>query len=65
MANEMYGMSDLVKATGISKHRIVYALERGVIPEPRRLAGRRCFSPTDIDRIRRWFGSTNKPRTER
>ncbi len=65
MANEMYGMSDLVKATGISRHRIIYAIERGFIAEPRRLAGRRCFSATDIDRINSWFGRTDKPRTER
>lgn len=65
MANEMYGMSDLVKATGISKHRIVYALERGVIPEPRRLAGRRCFSAIDIDWIKRWFETTGKTKAGR
>jgi DNA-binding transcriptional MerR regulator len=51
----MYGIGEVAAMTGIASHRIKYLLQKGVIPEPARVAGRRCFMPADIEAVRRHF----------
>lgn len=53
----MLSISETAKATGIAPYRIKYALETKAIPEPGRLAGRRCFTPEDVERVRRHFAA--------
>ena len=51
----LFSMSDAAKATGVAGYRIKYALKTRRIPEPGRVGGRRCFSPEDVELIRRHF----------
>lgn len=55
MSKELMSISEIVKRTGVAKHRIVYALESGKIREPRTLNGRRCFASSDLRKIQHFF----------
>lgn len=55
MSKELMSISEVVKRTGVAKHRIVYALETGHLQEPRTLNGRRCFSSSDLRKIQTFF----------
>jgi hypothetical protein len=62
MGKELLSMSEVVKRTGIKRHRIVYALISGKLREPDTLNGRRCFSQSDLLKIQAYFQRrTNKP----
>jgi DNA-binding transcriptional MerR regulator len=53
----LFSMSEAAKATGVAPYRIKFALETRRIPEPGRVGGRRCFSPDDVELIRRHFAA--------
>lgn len=53
----LFSMSEAAAAAGVASYRIKYALETGVLKEPQRLAGRRCFTPEDVERVRRHFAA--------
>lgn len=55
MPSRLLSMADIVRESQIPKYRIVYALEKGVLREPQRLNGRRCFTATDLERIVAFF----------
>ena len=61
MGKELLSMSEVVKRTGIKRHRIVYALQSGKLHEPDTLNGRRCFSSRDLERIQTYFQRRTKP----
>ncbi len=56
----MLSMSEAARATGVAPHRIKYALITGLLKEPAKAGGRRCFSPEDMERIRRHFAAAPK-----
>ena len=49
------GMKEVVRELKIPRHRIIYALSSGKIPEPGRIQGRRVFTKDDIAVIRAYF----------
>ncbi len=51
----MYSMGEVAAMTGIASYRIKYLLQKGVLREPARIAGRRVFVPADIEAVRRHF----------
>ena len=51
----LLSLGDLVKESGIPRHRICYALATGRLKEPARLKNRRCFSPRDLERVKQFF----------
>ena len=60
MTKRLLSMADVCKKSMIPRHRVAYALERGVIKEPPRVGGRRCFSSRDLEAIRSYFGKDSK-----
>jgi DNA-binding transcriptional MerR regulator len=54
---------DVVKQSGIPKHKIVYAMERGFLKEPQMISGRRCFTEKELESIKEYFA--NKPKKEK
>jgi len=48
---QLYTISDVAKRLDVPQHRIVYLIQRGRVPEPFRLSGRRIFTQRDVDRI--------------
>lgn len=57
----MLSISEVARAAGVARHRLAYALQTGAVREPARLAGRRCFSPEDIELVRRHFAAVDTP----
>jgi DNA-binding transcriptional MerR regulator len=57
----MYSIGEVAKACGVAPYQIKYMLLKGVLKEPRRLAGRRCFADRDLERVRRYLES-RKPK---
>lgn len=55
MSKHLYSMADVVKLTGVARHRIVYRLQNGELREPNTLHGRRCFSSSDLRKIENFF----------
>jgi DNA-binding transcriptional MerR regulator len=53
----MLSMSEAARAAGVAPHRIKYGLKTGLLKEPARAGGRRCFTPEDVERIRRHFAA--------
>jgi DNA-binding transcriptional MerR regulator len=51
----MYSIGEVAKACGVAPYQIKYMLKTGMLKEPRRLAGRRCFTATDLEKVRRHF----------
>jgi DNA-binding transcriptional MerR regulator len=50
---EMYGTGEVAGILGIPRWRLLYLLERGVLPEATSsIAGRRLFTETDVERLR-------------
>jgi DNA-binding transcriptional MerR regulator len=56
----MFSMSDVAAATGVASYRIKYALETGALDESKRLAGRRCFTLEDVERVRKYFATEGR-----
>ncbi len=46
---------DVVRKLTIPRHRIIYALSIGGIPEPAKIQGRRMFTEEDLRIIRHHF----------
>lgn len=61
----LFSMSEAAKAAGVAGYRIKYALETHKIPEPGRVGGRRCFSPDDVELIRRHFAAAARGPADR
>jgi DNA-binding transcriptional MerR regulator len=57
----MLSISEVARVTGVARHRLAYALQTGAVQEPARLAGRRCFSPEDVERVRQHFAAMDTP----
>ena len=51
----MYSIAEVARANGIAPYQVKYLLQKGVLKEPQRLNGRRCFTPADLERVRRHF----------
>lgn len=45
---ELLTIGDVAKRLDVPQYRIVYLLQRGRVPEPPRLSGRRIFSQQDL-----------------
>lgn len=58
----MQSMTEAAKAAGVAPWRVRYAIENGSIPAPATCAGRRCFLPADIARIKRHFAAVTRRR---
>lgn len=48
---ELLTIGDVAKRLDVPQYRIVYLLQRGRVPEPPRLSGRRIFTEQDMDHI--------------
>lgn len=48
---QLFTISDVAKQLNVPHHRIVYLIQRGRVPEPFRLSGRRIFTQRDVDHI--------------
>lgn len=55
MPTRLLSMSDVVRESGVPRHKLVYALSTNRLREPRRLQNRRCFSPQDLEQIKKYF----------
>jgi hypothetical protein len=52
-------MQDCARQLQIQSYRIQYAYAHGRVPEPRlRIAGRRVFTPDDLEQLAKHFGVT-------
>lgn len=48
----------------IPRHRISYALDRGFLPEPARISGRRMFTASDVQFIAHYFATRQEVQNE-
>lgn len=48
---ELLTIGDVAKRLDVPQYRIVYLLQRGRVPEPPRLSGRRIFTQQDLTHI--------------
>jgi DNA-binding transcriptional MerR regulator len=53
--NSMMSISEVSTATGVARHRIVYAIKTNRIPKPMHVLNRRAFTSADVQRIRDYF----------
>jgi DNA-binding transcriptional MerR regulator len=53
MKKQLYSLGDVAETLSVPRHRIVYVLESGRVPEPQRLGGRRVFTEADVSAIAR------------
>jgi DNA-binding transcriptional MerR regulator len=57
-------LKDVARVLDIKPYRIEYLLANGIVPEPQlRVAGRRLFTPDDVQRLAKHFG-VKLPETE-
>ena len=49
--NQLHTLGDVARRLRVARHRIVYVLESGRVPEPQRLGGRRVFTEADVSAI--------------
>ena len=57
-----YSLADVAKLVSIKAYRITYAISVGLIPEPEsRIAGKRCFSTSDLSTIKKHFETVSQP----
>ena len=59
MKTRLLSMADVARESMVPRHRISYALEIGLLREPPRVGGRRCFGPRDLEAIRTHFGKAS------
>jgi DNA-binding transcriptional MerR regulator len=64
---DYYTMAEVVRRLKtIPRHKITFALDRGFIPEPAKISGRRMFTAQDIEVIQLYFskkeGASNEPK---
>ena len=56
--NENMSLKDVAALLGVKAYRIEYLLAHGLVPEPRlRISGRRVFSASDLEAIRKHLNS--------
>ncbi len=60
MKTRLLSMADVARESMVPRYRISYALERGLLREPPRVGGRRCFGYQDLEAIRTHFGKDSK-----
>ena len=55
-AGRCYSTGEAARLLGVTRDAVIHALRYGA-PEPEtpRMAGRRVFGETDIERLRAWF----------
>jgi DNA-binding transcriptional MerR regulator len=51
----MYSIGEVAKASGVAPYQVKYLLQKGILKEPRRLNGRRCFTAAEREAIRHHF----------
>ena len=53
MSANMMGSGKVAELVGVPRHRLIWLLDTGRVPEPAlKLPGRRLFSSQDVERIR-------------
>lgn len=57
----MYSIAEVARANGIATYQVRYLLQKGIVQEPRRLNGRRCFTLADLKAVRRHLQTKKKP----
>jgi DNA-binding transcriptional MerR regulator len=62
MPARLLSIADVARESGVPRHRVVYALTTGRLKEPRRLQNRRCFTPQDLEQVKRHFSETGGSR---
>ncbi len=61
---EHMSLKDVAHALGVKAYRVEYLLAHGLVPEPQlRVSGRRVFSQSDLETLRKHF-SSKTPATE-
>lgn len=56
---KLYSTAEVSRQAMIAPYRLVYALARGRIKEPRRLNGRRCWSERGVEEVKEYFSKGN------
>lgn len=55
--DHMFSLGEVARLLGVQGYRITYAIRTGAVPETAgRLAGKRVFTPADVDRLAGHFG---------
>ena len=57
---ELFSTGEVSKLLAIKPYQLTYVLNLGIVPEPKRLSGRRLFTKTDIERLRQHFSSKDE-----
>jgi len=53
---KLYGLGDIMRMTGILRHRIVYALQAGYLPEPSYwLSNKRAWTQQEFEDLAGYF----------
>jgi DNA-binding transcriptional MerR regulator len=52
---DVRGLMEVARETGVSYYRIIYAEHAGHLPEPVRIACKRIYHRKDVDRIKAYF----------
>lgn len=53
---KLYGLGDIMRMTGILRHRIVYALQAGYLPEPSYwLSNKRAWTQQEFEGLADYF----------
>lgn len=56
--NHLYGLGEVSKLTGVLRHRIVYALQNGYLPEPQTwISNQRAWNEEEVTQLAMYFGS--------
>jgi len=56
--NQLYGLGQVSRMTGVLRHRIVYALQNGYLPEPQAwISNKRAWSGEEVVQLAQYFGS--------
>jgi len=56
--NHLYGLGEVSKLTGVLRHRIVYALQNGYLPEPQAwISNQRAWNEEEVIQLAQYFGS--------
>jgi len=61
MPQTQFILNEVAKIAGVKSHVVAYAISAGNLPEPcLRIAGKRIFSTTEVEAIKKYFASRNK-----
>lgn len=53
MKDKFFTLGDVARRLRVARHRIVYVLESGRVPEPQRIGGRRVFTEANVSALAR------------